>query len=131
MSKMELEKPVFYVCPICGNMVEMIFESGQPLICCGQEMKEVEAGSTDASKEKHVPVYECSDHKVKVKVGSAPHPMEAEHHISWVELVTDYGIQRKPVYPKAEPTVCFAIGKNETVKAVYAYCNLHGLWMCK
>lgn len=128
MSDTNTTLPTFYICPICGNLVEMIDSSGQPLICCGVEMKLLDANSTDGALEKHVPVVECDCGKVKVCIGSQPHPMTSEHHIEWVELVTDRGIQRKAVYPKEEPVICFRIGKHETPVTAYAYCNLHGLW---
>lgn len=31
-----------YVCAICGNEVEFVKDSGVPIICCGEEMKEKE-----------------------------------------------------------------------------------------
>lgn len=128
MIKTETELPVFYVCEFCGNMVEMITDSGQPLICCGAEMERLQAASTDGSPEKHVPEYETLEHKVRIQIGSVPHPMEEAHHIAWVELVTNKGIHRRYLYPKDSPTVCFALGKNELPIRVYAYCNIHGLW---
>ena len=96
-------------------------------MCCGQKMQKLEAGVTDASKEKHVPVVEATENEVRVSVGSVSHPMTSEHHIAWVYLQTDRGGQRKCLAAGSEPTVCFAL-KDETPVAVYAYCNLHGLW---
>ena len=120
--------PVFYQCPICGNFVEIIEASGMIPVCCGQEMQKVVAKFNDEALEKHVPVCTVKCGKVVVKVGSTPHPMLEEHHICWIELVTDKGIQRKCVYPKEEATACFHIGDNENVIAVYEFCSQHGLW---
>ena len=39
---MKTEKKLL-VCEHCGNLVEVIKESGVPIICCGQRMKAVEA----------------------------------------------------------------------------------------
>ena len=83
--------------------------------------------TVDASKEKHVPVVSVTDGSVKVAVGEVYHPMSAEHSITWVYLQTDKGGQRKNLAVDSEPVIEFAL-KDEKPVAVYAYCNLHGLW---
>ena len=48
----------FYICTHCGNIVEVINDSGVPLICCGQKMQKLIAGENeDAAVEKHIPIY--------------------------------------------------------------------------
>ena len=54
--------------------------------------------------------------------------MLSEHYIEWVSVQTKQGNQRKQLVPGAAPEVCFAICEGDDVEAVYAYCNLHGLW---
>ena len=44
-----------------------------------------------------------------------------------IYLETDKGGARKALKPGDAPEACFALC-NETPVAVYAYCNLHGLW---
>ncbi len=119
---------VFYRCPICGQIVAIVKKTGVPLVCCGKPMQEIVPGTTDASVEKHVPVYEVKDGKVSVKVGSVAHPMTEEHYIEWVSLKTKFGNQRKALKPGDSPEVSFLIEKDDEVEAVYAYCNLHSLW---
>lgn len=118
----------FMKCEVCGQMVAVVKETGSPIICCGQPMKEVIAGTVDASLEKHVPVYEVKDHVVYVTVGSVEHPMLPEHHIEWVSLKTKFGNQRKALKPGDAPKVEFALLPGDEVLEVYEYCNLHGLW---
>ena len=118
----------FYICAHCGKMMALVKESGVPVICCGEEMSEVVAGTTEASKEKHIPVYTVEGNKVLVTVGSVEHPMTEEHYIEWVSLQTTGGNQRKALKPGMQPTVCFALCEGDEVEAVYAYCNLHSLW---
>lgn len=118
----------FYVCEHCGNLVKVIKDSGVPMMCCGQKMTELTAGTTDASVEKHVPVYEVNETKVCVKVGEAEHPMVEAHYIEWILLQTNAGTQIKHLAPGQQPEAVFAVCEGETVEAVYAYCNLHGLW---
>ena len=117
----------FYICEKCGNVVEIINASGVTPHCCGQKMSVLEAGVVDASREKHIPEVEVLDGKVKVTVGSVIHPMSEEHSILWVYLETDKGGQRKDLEVGKEPVVYFAL-EGEKPVAVYAYCNLHGLW---
>ena len=105
----------------------MVHESGAPLSCCGQKMTKLEPGVVEASHEKHIPVVEVTADSVKVVVGSVLHPMTPEHSIEWVYLETNRGGQRKCLAPGDAPEVIFALGDEKPV-AVYAYCNLHGLW---
>ena len=118
----------FYRCAVCGQIIAIVKGTGAPLVCCGEKMQEIIPGTTDASVEKHVPVFEVRDNKVLVTVGAAVHPMLPEHYIEWVSLQTKYGNQRKALKPGDEPKVCFPISEGDEVKAVYAYCNLHSLW---
>ena len=117
----------FFVCEHCGNLVTMVHDAKVPMMCCGQKMTKLEAGSADASKEKHVPVIRVDGSAVKVDIGSAAHPMTDEHRILWVALQTDKGCQRKYLAAGDAPAVNFALA-DEKPLAAYAYCNLHGLW---
>ena len=118
----------FYRCETCGQIVAIVKKTGAPVVCCGKPMQEIIPGSVDASAEKHVPVYEVNDNIVTVKIGSAAHPMLDAHYIEWVAIKTKQGNQRKALHPGEEPKVCFSMCEGDEVEAVYAYCNLHGLW---
>lgn len=118
----------FFICENCGNIIAKVKDSGVPVVCCGQKMTELIPGTTDASQEKHVPVYKVEDNKVMVEIGSVAHPMLPEHHIEWVSLQTKMGNQRKVLEVGQEPKVCFSICEGDEVEAVFEYCNLHGLW---
>ena len=72
----------FYKCEHCGNIITFVENKGVPVMCCGQKMTELVAGSTDAAQEKHVPVIETNGHTATISVGAAPHPMLEEHYIS-------------------------------------------------
>ena len=91
-------------------------------------MEEIVPGTVDAAVEKHVPVYEVADGKVTVTVGAVEHPMQEEHFIEWIALKTKAGNQRKALKPGDAPRAVFAICDGDEVEAVFAYCNLHGLW---
>ena len=118
----------FFKCEKCGKIIALVNEKPCDTICCGEPMKELVANTTDAATEKHVPVYTVEGNIVKVTVGSVEHPMTEEHLIEWVSLQTKQGNHRKVLTAGKEPKVCFAMCDGDEVKAVYAYCNLHGLW---
>ncbi len=122
-----MNKTRFYICEHCGNIIGMIHSAGVPVKCCGQNMTELIPGTVEASLEKHIPVAEIEGNTVKVTVGSVLHPMIEEHSILWVYLETDKGGQRKNLEVGKDPVVTFALA-DEKPLAVYAYCNLHGLW---
>ncbi|MBC8570217.1 desulfoferrodoxin family protein [Zongyangia hominis] len=117
----------FFICKHCGNLVGMIHNAGVPIICCGEPMQELEANSTEAAGEKHLPVVKVEGDKVSVDVGSTHHPMSEEHSIQWIYLETKHGGQRKGLSHDAAPQAEFTVVDDKPV-SVYAYCNLHGLW---
>ena len=122
------EMKKFYRCARCGNLIEVINHSGVPVFCCGQKMEQLIPNTVEASSEKHLPHVTVEDGAVNVNVGSVNHPMAPEHYIEWVYVQTENGSQFKALKPGDEPNVTFALGNDRAV-AVYAYCNLHGLWM--
>ena len=118
-------KTKFYICRRCGNLVGMVHDSGVPMICCGEKMEALVPNTVEASGEKHLPVAVMDGNVLRVHVGSVDHPMLPEHFIEWVYVQTDQGGQRKALKPGDAPEVSFCLGDDK----VYAYCNLHGLWM--
>lgn len=115
----------FYVCPICGNVIELIDGNEKNIKCCGRNMELLEANTKDASLEKHVPSCKISNGKVEVTVGDVLHPMTEEHYIMWIAIVKGNKIVRLNLKPTDEPKATFNYEENSTI---YAYCNLHGLW---
>ena len=117
-----------YKCSVCGNIVEVVRVGGGELVCCGKPMNLLEAGVTEASTEKHIPVIERIDGGYLVKVGSVAHPMLPEHYIEFIEIMTSDGkIGRKYLKPGDAPEAEFCIAG---AKNVYAreFCNLPGHW---
>lgn len=117
-----------FKCPICGNIVHSIKNSGQAITCCGQEMEPITIGMQDASREKHVPVVTVSGNTVHVKVGEVDHPMNEDHFIEWIAIETEKTSQLVRLTPGHIPEATFSLCKCDKFQAAYAYCNLHGLW---
>jgi len=117
----------FFVCEHCGNMIGFVVDKGVPVICCGQPMTELVPNTEEASFEKHIPSVTVSGDKLDVKVGSELHPMTEGHHISFIYVETECGGQRKTLKVDESPEAAFTF-VNDKPLAVYAYCNLHGMW---
>ena len=128
MEVMKMKRK-FLLCRRCGNLIEMINDSGVTPICCGTDMDVLTANTTEAATEKHIPVVEINGNIAKVTVGEVLHPMEEAHYIEWIYLETNKGIKRVNLKPGDEPVVSFTLAEDETVSSAYAYCNLHGLWL--
>lgn len=121
------EKLQVYKCEACGNIVEVLHGGAGDLVCCGENMKLLDAKTVDAGKEKHVPVVEKTAQGFKVKVGDVPHPMEDKHYIEWIEVVDDKGrAYREFLEPGQAPEALFCI-ESEKVTA-REFCNVHGMW---
>ena len=115
-----------YKCEICGNIVELIHEGKGALVCCGQPMKLYTENTVDAAREKHVPVLLKVAGGIKVKVGSAAHPMEEKHYIEWVEIIADGRAYRQFLKPGDSPEALFNLEADQIIAR--EFCSLHGLW---
>lgn len=117
----------FYHCKICGNLIMKVHDGGAVPQCCGEEMEELIPNTSDGKNEYHLPVVvQCDDKMVKVKVGHEPHPMTHAHHISFIYIETKHGGQL--IHLKEEHPAEITLSMCEKPTAIYAYCNLHGLW---
>jgi superoxide reductase len=115
-----------YKCNVCGNIIEVVNIGGGELVCCGQPIELMNEKTKDEGMEKHVPVIEQDDCKIKVKIGSISHPMEEKHYIQWIEVIVDGKSYKQFLKPGDNPEAEFCVsGENIIVKE---YCNLHGLW---
>ncbi len=117
-----------YKCPVCGNVIEKLYDSSVPVVCCGKPMEELKAGVTDAALEKHVPVCEVKDGRLTVKVGSVEHPMTKEHYIAFIIAKAGETVMRIELTPEDKPEAEFCLNGYHGNVEVYEYCNLHGLW---
>ncbi|MBR3898499.1 MAG: desulfoferrodoxin [Bacilli bacterium] len=103
-------------------------ENGEILFSLNEvsNLKEIKANSVDAAVEKHVPVYEVNGDNIEVSIGDALHPMEENHYIMWIALVYDNKMSMVKLNPGDEPKATF---EYKPGSKIYAYCNLHGLWV--
>ena len=117
-----------YYCEKCGNVVEVLNDGAPALVCCGDEMKKLNAKTEDAANEKHVPYIEETETGILVKVGKeVDHPMMDKHYIKFIEIQTKNKICRKELNPGDKPQAEFPVKKEDVILA-REWCNLHGLW---
>ncbi|MBP5091992.1 MAG: desulfoferrodoxin [Bacilli bacterium] len=119
----------FYRCKHCGNLIVMVDDKMVNPVCCGEKMEMLVPGAIEASTEKHIPVCVVDNGRVKVEVGSIIHPMQDVHYIEWIAMETNKGFAIHYLKPGEEPKTEFVLVEGEEVKAIYSYCNLHGLWV--
>ena len=113
-------KSKFYVCPVCGNVIQA---SGEALVsCCGITLPPLE---TEEEDEAHKINIESVEDEYYVTVN---HPMTKEHYISFFAAVNDQGVQFVKLYPEGNAEARFKINR---VKYILAYCNRHGLYKYK
>ncbi|MCL1834832.1 MAG: desulfoferrodoxin [Oscillospiraceae bacterium] len=121
------ERQKFFYCKHCGNLVGLVSDKHVPMICCGEKLSELIPNTVEASAEKHIPEAKLAGDVLTVQVGSVAHPMEEEHNIAFIYVETEHGGQRKALPVGAAPSATFTFVDDKPI-AVFAYCNLHGLW---
>ena len=112
-------------CFKCGALVQVLNDCNCDdcgIMCCGQEMKKLDANSEDAAIEKHKPEYKINDDEIEIRVN---HVMEEEHFIEWIKVVV--GDEEHTYYfnPDEEPVIVVPYEKGTII---YSFCNKHGLW---
>lgn len=119
----------FYRCNTCGQIFSTIVDKNITPVCCNTQMEEIKARTNEEGlNEKHIPVYRYDKNNVIIEIGSTLHPMNDDHYIEWVVLVTNKGKQKRELKPGNSPRVIFNLDKDENIKEIYAYCNIHSLW---
>ena len=118
----------FFICKSCRNIVTPVNDNGAQITCCGDKMTELIPGAVNASREAHVPVWNVKGCLLHVKVGAKEHPMLPDHYIEWIAVQTKRGLLLRRLCPSEKPEARFALCAGDEVEAVFAYCNIHGLW---
>lgn len=126
---MAVKKGEIYCCRHCGICCEVIHSGAGHMICCGEEMSLLLPNSVDAVHEKHVPVINRYGDLCLIQVGSAQHPMTAEHNIMWIEIRYNDRVMRKCLVPGEKPEAEFCGIPEDAHIIARTFCNLHGLWI--
>ena len=112
-----MRKLLFYVCPICGNILT---GTGEAVIsCCGITLPPLEALNED---EEHSIQLEHAEDEYYVTID---HEMSRTHYISFIAAVKDNGVEITKLYPESNAEARFKISRTSEF---YYYCNRHGLY---
>lgn len=103
-------------------------DGGPTPVCCGEAMTVLTANTTEAAKEKHLPIIQKNQPKAAIQVGEIEHPMTTEHLIEWIAATDGKTIEIKHLTTSDQPVMQSNFDSSAKL-SVYAYCNLHGLWL--
>ena len=135
-----MKKMQFYVCPVCGNVIQ---STGEAVIsCCGITLPPLEVESTESdakiatatnaqSSKSVAEDTNAGAHTIQIQTVedeyyvTMDHPMSKEHYISFIAAVYDNGVDFVKLYPESSAEARFKISR---AKFFLAYCNHHGLF---
>lgn len=112
-----MKKTVFYVCPVCGNIIQSVGTGA--FSCCGIRLPELEP---EAAEGEHDIAVELSDGAYFITMD---HPMTKSHYISFLCYVTADRAELVKLYPEQNAAVRF---QKRGHGYLYAYCNRHGFF---
>lgn len=110
-----MKKLNFYVCPDCGNLITAATETG--VSCCGRTLLPLEP----QKPEEPLSVEKIDDSWFV----SSPHPMDKDHYVSFVALLTGDTLFLRRLYPEWDlQTRIPAFGHG----VLLWHCTRHGLF---
>ncbi len=112
-----MRKTVFYVCPVCGNIIAAAGQGS--FSCCGITLPPLEAESADADHDINI---EIIDGEYYI---SSDHEMSKQHFISFIAFAAGDRVDIVKMYPQQD--VSARIRKSGH-GIFYMYCNRHGLY---
>ncbi len=112
-----IRKLQFYVCPVCGNVIQSVGSGA--FSCCGIALPPLEAEEAEGT---HALCIEESDGDFYITLD---HPMEKSHYISFICYVTAERTEFVKLYPEQNAACRIQRRKRGLL---YAYCNRHGLF---
>lgn len=111
-------RSVFYVCPVCGNVIH---STGHAFVSChGVPLTPCEAETAD--DEHRISIMQVED-EYYVRLS---HPMDKTHYISFLAALSTDRLQLVKLYPEGNAEARF---KMSGVRKIYCYCNREGLFV--
>ncbi|WP_243126294.1 helix-turn-helix domain-containing protein [[Clostridium] hylemonae] len=112
-----MKKISFYVCPLCGNVIQAMGNGSYS--CCGILLPAME------------PEEECAGHEIQVRDMDGEyyvcmeHEMDKTHYLSFLVYATSSHVQFVKLYPEQSAEARFT---KRGHGFIYACCNRHGLY---
>ena len=117
-----MKKVSFYVCPVCGNIIQSVGQG--TFSCCGVTLPPLEVEEPDEADEQHKLNVEIIDGEYYISLN---HDMNKQHYISFIAYVTSDRVELKKLYPEQAAEGSF---RRRGHGIIYVYCNRHGLFRC-
>lgn len=115
-SRGDMKKLRFYLCPTCGDLITATANAA--ISCCGKKLSAL----CPRKAEEDALSVELSDHDFFI---TSEHPMEREHYIAFVTLLTGDSILLCRQYPEWDLQVRIPVFAHGTL---LWYCTKHGLF---
>lgn len=110
-------RSVFYICPVCGNIVHTMGEA--VIHCHGVALTPCRAEESD---EHHKIFIEKAEDDYYIRI---EHDMTKKHYISFIAALSSDRIQMVKLYPEGNAETRFPV---RSVKKILFYCNRDGLF---
>ncbi len=107
----------FYVCPVCGNLITAAADAA--VSCCGKKLSPVQPQKAGDNEKLQVEIIENEFYI------TTSHPMEREHYIPFVALVTGDTLLLRRLYPEWDMQV--RLPMLPRCRLLW-YCTQHGLF---
>lgn len=112
-----LKKICFYVCPVCGNIITSVSETG--ISCCGKKLKALTPEKAEETNRLSVEIIENE------YFFSSEHEMTREHYISFIAFLTGDTLILRKQYPEWNLQTRFPFFSHGRL---IWYCTQHGLF---
>lgn len=112
-----MKKTVYYVCPVCGNLLTASAEAS--VSCCGRRLEPLKAAKPDPD---HQLIIEQVENEWFL---TSRHPMTKDHTITFAALVTGDRLQLVKLYPEWDLQVRFP---RRGHGILLWHCSRHGLF---
>ena len=112
-----MRKTQFYVCPVCGNIITAMADAS--ITCCGKKLTALPLQKADETQCLGIEKIE-NEYFV-----SSDHPMERQHYISFVALLSADGVIFRKLYPQWDLQCRLPFVRR--ARLVW-YCTQHGLF---
>ncbi len=116
----------FYRCTNCDQVYMKLLDQKKEMSCCEVCTEEIQENTTPEDLDAHKPNIRKIGNFVTISLEN--HPMVDIHYIEFICMETNQGFQFKKIALDTPPKVDFILAKDEDIKTVYIYCNLHSLW---
>lgn len=115
-----MQRLKFYVCPVCGNVIQ---STGEAAISCHGVM--LYPAEPEEADDRHKLFIERDGDEYYVRI---EHEMTKQHYISFIAAVSSDRVQMVKRYPEGNCEARFSISG---VRRIYYYCNREGLFCAK